>query len=105
MSEPVRKRCLIAYAVPQRQYLISVELPGEACIGEALAAARLAAPDAPVPWDSAPVGIFGELRSRADVPRDGDRIELYCPLRQDPRERRRERAVRAAASRGARRSG
>jgi len=47
-----------------------------------------------VPWDSAPVGIFGELRSRADVPQDGDRIELYRPLRQDPRERRRERAAR-----------
>lgn len=94
MSAPLRKRCLIAYAGPDRQYLIAVELPGDACIGEALAAARLADRDAPVPWDSAPVGIFGELRSRADVPQDGDRIELYRPLRQDPRERRRERAAR-----------
>ena len=105
MSAPARKRCLVAYAAPHRQYLFAVELPADACIGAALAAARLVAEDVPVPWDSAPVGIFGELRSRADVPQDGDRIELYRPLRQNPRERRRERAGRAAASVRARRSG
>ena len=90
MSGLPPKRCLVAYAAAQRQYLFTVELPGDACIGEAIAAARRAAPDAPVPWDSAPVGIFGEVRTRADVPDDGDRIELYQALPQDPRARRRE---------------
>jgi len=94
VSKPIPKRCLIAYAAPNRQYLIPVELPGDACIDDALVAARLAAPQAPVPWDSASVGIFGELRGRAAVPQDGDRIELYRPLRQEPRERRRDRAGR-----------
>lgn len=85
------KRCVVVYATPERQYLIPVQLAREACIAEALAAARRRAPDVPVPWDSAPVGIFGEVRSRTDVPGDGDRIELYRPLAQDPRTRRRER--------------
>jgi uncharacterized protein len=88
-----RKRCTVAYATRERQYLWSVELPRGARIADALAAARAQAPSelaAQVPWDSAPVGIFGELRTRGDRCADGDRIEIYRPLRRNPRERRRE---------------
>ena len=88
MSRP-DKHCLVAYADAARQYLWPVVLPAEATIGDAISAARRQAPDADVPWDSAPVGIFGEARSRADLPADGDRIELYRPLSNDPKERRR----------------
>jgi putative ubiquitin-RnfH superfamily antitoxin RatB of RatAB toxin-antitoxin module len=94
-----RKRCVVAYATRTRQYLWSVELPGQATIAEALAAARAAAdPAASIPWDAAAVGIFGEPRARTDVCADGDRIELYRPLRRDPRERRRERVQRERRS-------
>lgn len=90
-----RKRCTVAFATRERQYLWSVELPLSARIAEALAAAReLAAAEqgsAEIPWDSAPVGIFGEPRTRSDRCADGDRIELYRPLEHDPRARRRER--------------
>ena len=93
-----RKRCTVAFATRERQYLWSVELPSSARIAEALAAARSQAADEPgveqIPWDSAPVGIFGEPRTRSDRCADGDRIELYRPLEQDPRERRRERVQR-----------
>jgi len=91
------KRCTVAFALPERQYLWSVELPAGAPIAEALAAARSQAPAAlaaQVPWDSAAVGIFGELRSRSDSCADGDRIEIYRPLGGDPRARRRERVER-----------
>jgi hypothetical protein len=94
-----RKRCSVAFATRERQYLWSVELPLSARIAEALAAAReLAAAEpgaAQIPWDTAPVGIFGELRTRSDHCADGDRIELYRPLEQDPRARRRERVQHA----------
>lgn len=79
----------MAYADSARQYLWPVVLPAEATIADAIAAARRQAQDADAPWDSAPVGIFGEARSRADLPADGDRIELYRPLSADPKERRR----------------
>jgi uncharacterized protein len=88
--QPTAKKCLVAYATRDRQYLWAIDLAPEATIAEALAAARLIANTDKVPWDEAPVGIFGELRDRADVPRDGDRIELYRPLTGDPRQRRRE---------------
>ena len=88
------KRCVVAYADAARQYLWPVVLPAEATITDAIEAARGQAQDADVPWDSAPVGIFGEARSRADLPVDGDRIELYRPLRNDPRSRRRAKSTR-----------
>ena len=80
----------MAYASRQHQYLWPVELASEATIADALAAARVSANLETVPWDDAPVGVFGELRERTDVPQDGDRIELYRPLASDPRQRRRE---------------
>ncbi len=90
------KRALVAWAQPQRQYLWPVELPDGASIADALAAARTAAgaEGATVPWEAAAVGVFGEVRSRADAWVDGDRIELYRPLARHPRERRRERVAR-----------
>jgi putative ubiquitin-RnfH superfamily antitoxin RatB of RatAB toxin-antitoxin module len=89
------KRCLVAYATPAREYLWALELPDGACIGEALAAARALAGTEPIPWESASVGVFGELRRRTDGCADGDRIELYRPLARDPRARRRERVRQA----------
>jgi len=92
-------RCLIAYATRERQYLWSVELPPRATIAEALAAARrLAERESaglePSLWEAAPVGVFGEPRTRDARVEDGDRVELYRPLRADPRARRRERVQR-----------
>lgn len=94
MSRGGAKQCVVAYASPTRQYLWPVALSAEGTIGEAIAAARRQAQDVDVPWDSAPVGIFGEPRTRADVPADGDRIELYRPLRDDPKTRRRAQSAR-----------
>jgi len=90
------KRCVVAYAERARQFLWPVVLPLQATIAEAIEAARRQAPNADVPWESAPVGIFGEPRSRTDIPRDGDRIELYRPLPEDPRSRRRAQSVRGS---------
>jgi putative ubiquitin-RnfH superfamily antitoxin RatB of RatAB toxin-antitoxin module len=86
-----RKRCVVVYALRDEQLSWSVELPAEATVTDALAAARALAQRDDVPWESADVGIFGRLCNLGDVPLDGDRIELYRPLRSDPRERRRER--------------
>lgn len=102
MSTP-RLRLTVAYATRERQYLWEIELPGGASIAAALAAARArAAPEeaAGIAWESLAVGVFGELRKRSSPCADGDRIELYRPLRRDPRERRRERVRRARTPRG-----
>ena len=91
----VGKRCTVAYATRARQYLWHLALPPAATVADALAAARAVAHGGEaIPWDSAAVGICGEACARTLVYADGDRIELYRPLRRDPRERRRERVQR-----------
>jgi hypothetical protein len=88
VAEP-RKRCVVAYATREEQWLWHVELPQHATVADALNAARSLAKRDDIPWDTAPLGIFGQPCQRTDVPADGDRIELYRPLASDPRERRR----------------
>lgn len=111
MPESGTKRCVVAYATREHQYLWTVDLPAAATIADALNIARgLAASTLTtrgtrveideVPWDAAPVGIYGEVRDRRDVPDDGDRIELYRPLHSDPRERRRSRVQKDRRAKG-----
>jgi hypothetical protein len=95
MSQSASKRCVVAYATRDEQFLWNVYLPAQGTVADALRAARdlaereaHAPPD--VPWDDASVGIFGQVCSRSEIPAEGDRIEIYRPLAADPRERRRQ---------------
>jgi uncharacterized protein len=90
MSGTGRKRCVVAYATRERQYLWAVDVPTDATIVDVIEAARQLADEPDVPWETAPVGIFGELRERSYCPAEGDRVEIYRPLPTDPRDRRRE---------------
>jgi uncharacterized protein len=105
MRQAGTKRCVVAYATPDHQYLWTVDLPAEATVAEALTTARGFAAGtrttrgtreeiSDIPWETAPVGIFGEPCDRQAVPVDGDRIEIYRPLQSDPRDRRREKVRR-----------
>jgi putative ubiquitin-RnfH superfamily antitoxin RatB of RatAB toxin-antitoxin module len=89
-----RKHCVVAYATPTHQYLWTVDLPLDATIQQALDEARRTSGVEGIPWDEADVGLFGEIKARGEIPRDGDRIELYRPLAQDPKESRRDRVKR-----------
>ncbi len=92
------KTCIVAFATPSCQWLWTVTLEDAATVEDVLAAARSQAGETPVPWD-ADVGIFGESCDRTAVPRDGDRIEIYRPLKWDPKETRRARATARRAER------
>jgi len=59
-------------------------LPAGSTVAGALAAAGLPA--------DGKVGIFGEVVDASVRLADGDRVEIYRPLRQDPKEARRRRA-------------
>jgi putative ubiquitin-RnfH superfamily antitoxin RatB of RatAB toxin-antitoxin module len=89
------KRCTVAFALPARQFLWTVDLPAAATVAQLLAAARLQAAargeDGSVPWESDSLGIFGEPCRREEVPLDGDRVEIYRALINDPRTSRRAR--------------
>jgi putative ubiquitin-RnfH superfamily antitoxin RatB of RatAB toxin-antitoxin module len=89
------KHCSVAFALPARQFLWAVELPLAATVADLLQQARIMAQargeDREVPWDSDSLGIFGEPCRRDEVPADGDRVEIYRALINDPRASRRAR--------------
>lgn len=95
-----RKRCLVAYATRERQFVWEVDIASNATIADVLNEARRIAQNEGLPWDTAAVGIFGERCARNAVPADGDRIEIYRPLIDDPRTRRRQLAREMRRSRG-----
>jgi uncharacterized protein len=81
----------VVYALPDRQWLVSLRMPQGTRVAEAIERSGLARQ---VPDDIAalPVGIFGRPSTRETELRDGDRVELYRPLLCDPKETRRKRA-------------
>ncbi len=87
----------VAFALPERQGVISLRVPLGATASEAVALADLPGrfPDLPPEtFTSADLGIFGKrLREPSSHRlRAGDRVELYRPLIMDPKAARRVRA-------------
>lgn len=83
----------VAYALPERQTLASVELPAGATAERAIRQSGLLEEYPEIDLAANTVGIFGR-RCRLDtVIEDGDRVEIYRPLRVDPREARRQLAA------------
>jgi putative ubiquitin-RnfH superfamily antitoxin RatB of RatAB toxin-antitoxin module len=101
------KRCSVACDTPAGILVCELELPDDATIAVALSDARRLLGESAADWERAAAGIYGRVYAREHIPADGDRIELYRPLKLDPRAHRRARAARDArakrAGRGPRR--
>ena len=89
---PKQIKITIAYATPAQQELLELAVPEGATLLEAALQSGIAerAPGLDLP--AAPKGIHGEVRPNNHKLEDGDRIEIYRPLHQDPKEARRQRA-------------
>ncbi|GEN25589.1 UPF0125 protein [Halomonas cupida] len=87
----------VAYASPERQHIVSLEVPTGTTATQAVALAHLERlfPDLSAEGlGEAPIGIFGKaLRNpQQHVLRSGDRVEVYRPLTIDPKAARQARA-------------
>lgn len=87
----------VVLALPQTQYLIQLHLaPGHTArmaVDIALAAGLVpAGTSLDVDPASAALGVFGERVQDDYLLRPGDRVEIYRPLQQDPKDLRRQRA-------------
>ena len=81
----------VIYALPGRQVLRRLRLPAGSCVADAIRASGLAVEFPEI--DPGLVGIYGKRADPEDRLRDLDRVELYRPLRADPKETRRSRAA------------
>lgn len=94
--EPARIRVEVAWAEPGRAFLHEVELPAGATVADAIAASGVEAACG-IDAGACDTGIWSRRAPRDARVRDGDRVELYRPLRIDPKEARRRRAQAARA--------
>jgi putative ubiquitin-RnfH superfamily antitoxin RatB of RatAB toxin-antitoxin module len=95
---PQQLRCEVAYALPDRQLVVAVTLAEGASVRDAIVSSGICAthPELQASLDAGDlhVGVFGRIVTLDRALRDGDRVEIYRPLRIDPKAARRARAAR-----------
>lgn len=88
----------VAYATPEKQVIIPVNIQDDAQLIEAILVSGVLNmfPELQKVHDEnvflLKVGIFSKPRDLGDYVSEGDRIEIYRPLANDPKEMRRSRA-------------
>lgn len=90
-----RLRVEVAYAVRDRQALLTVGLEQGGTVEQAIRRSGILVEFPEIDIARSKVGIFGRLVSLNTRVQDGDRVEIYRPLIADPKDARRERAQRA----------
>ena len=84
----------VAYALPERQVLLELEVEEGTTVRQAIERSGILQRYPGIQLARGRVGIFGR-RVELDAPlRYGDRVEIYRPLIADPREARRRRVKR-----------
>jgi putative ubiquitin-RnfH superfamily antitoxin RatB of RatAB toxin-antitoxin module len=86
-------RIEVVLAMPERQELVSLDVAEGTTIAEAIDISGLPEKFEGFELDLKSVGIFGHKEDPERVLRDGDRVEIYRPLIADPKEVRRQRAL------------
>ncbi|AUH50086.1 RnfH family protein [Chromobacterium sp. ATCC 53434] len=82
----------VAYARPERQWLVALSLPSGACALDAVRASGILAQCPELDEAALKLGVFGKAVKPEAALREHDRVEIYRPLLADPKEVRRQRA-------------
>jgi putative ubiquitin-RnfH superfamily antitoxin RatB of RatAB toxin-antitoxin module len=99
MSEDQKINVEIAYALPDKQAIVAVEVsPGTTAL-EAAQQSGIVERFEGLSLDGAKLGIFGKAVPVTHVMSAGERVEIYRPLEADPKEVRKARAAEAKARR------
>jgi putative ubiquitin-RnfH superfamily antitoxin RatB of RatAB toxin-antitoxin module len=86
----------VVLALQDRQYLVNLSVPEGTTIRQAAVTSfergLLPNDNSEINPATVALGIYGELEDDGFIVSDGDRVEIYRPLLQDPKEWRRQRA-------------
>jgi putative ubiquitin-RnfH superfamily antitoxin RatB of RatAB toxin-antitoxin module len=88
----------VAYAKPEKQQILRVEVPEGTTAFEAAMQSGIVSVFPEIDLEAVAMGIFGKVK-KAPVThqlREGDRVELYRPLKIDPKQARLNRARKKA---------
>lgn len=90
----------VVYATPGVELSLPARLPVGATIADAVRESEIAARLPGVEVAALKIGLWGKLKPDTTVLRDGDRVELYRPLRADPNTARQHRVAKKRAAAG-----
>lgn len=82
----------VVYALPEKQVVQRINLPDGTTAEQAVKMSGILRQFPEIDLLQNKLGIYGKLIKPATILRDRDRIEIYRPLRVDPKESRRRRA-------------
>lgn len=84
----------IAYARPEKQRIVTLQVPEETTMLEAVQRSGITELFPEIDLASVDMGIFGKVVKKPEEHRlrEGDRVELYRPLKIDPKQARLNRA-------------
>ena len=85
-------RIEVAYALPQRQRIIALDVEAGCTAFEAAQRSGIVEHFPEIDLSLATLGVFGRVVERDEPLRDGDRVEIYRPLLIDPKAARKARA-------------
>ena len=89
----------VAYALPDKQSLVSLEVEEGTTIKEAIEASGILDTYDQIDLTLDKVGIFSKFATLDTVLREKDRVEIYRPLIADPKKVRKERAAKGKTMR------
>ncbi len=87
----------VAYALPDRQLILEVNVDAGTTVAGAIVQSGIMMEFPELDLEHSDVGIFGKQSKMETVLADGDRVEIYRPLIADPKEVRRKRAAEGKA--------
>lgn len=89
----------IAYALPEKQLILKLQVPPGTTVLEAALQSGIAGHFPGLDIASSKLGIFGQAVAADTILQAHDRVEIYRPLQADPKLARRHRASQSAAPR------
>ena len=89
----------VAYALPDKQSLVSLEVEKGTTLKEAIEVSGILDSFEQIDLTKDRVGIFSKFATLDTVLREKDRVEIYRPLIADPKQVRKERAAEGKAMR------
>lgn len=82
----------VVHALPDRAWDVTLQVPAGATLAQVVAQSGFLQQFPDHDLSALTLGVFGQARPAGSPAADGDRIEIYRPLRFDPMESRRRRA-------------
>ena len=91
-------RVEVAYALPEKQKIIALEVEDSCTVREAVRRSNINVFFPDVDVETVKVGIFGKAVRNAEeqVLKEGERVELYRELKDDPKQARANRAAKTS---------